>query len=609
MIRRKHFRYLKYVEDGKRQIEDCLDQQPEYNNTPESDRILTSEMHTWKDMKSQKEMFTYRHFCLESSVESYIDHVLSLPLKKRHGNIVFTENHKVRFYMDLEFQPRLDSDTDVFIPTLLEAAVRYICKIFHRVYPSVPSLHTDQFWLFSACTEKKVSFHVHGSVNHENVYWQSLMELQRFMLEHVKPALEKDYMDSDAQLLFRGGEKKNCFIDFSVYHKTQNVKLPTCCKPGKANMMLYRSPDTVNAISSERMQIEVGMICVFQYQLQQYGSLTTELPTLSPTSLESSLLGKRKHTTTSHQGPRIRCEQNVELNKALKEVVSLCFVSGSEKTVSFDSVSRHDGRYVNGTFASGSAVVCKRKQRPHTRDRMKFTGVWRSPKKAEFIVDCFSEACRGYQHAVMTSDMILIQCIFPDMKQKNVEEEEESKEENKIEIKEEEENKIEKEEEKESKIEESKEEKEQEEIEEVTPEPSYVQLLPVPARGFLTHAEKQLQEATEYDEAFQLLVVYTAVKGNEDVYYFFRDDVRQNKTEWCFLHLYTASHPNIPGSKSKFTPLGYYSLDELFTTITKQQQQQQQQHVILPSNLFRKNNIRPLPASYFASKKKKTKVS
>jgi hypothetical protein len=269
----KSYPYLKFVEDGRRTIAECLFESDEFKARPVEQRVVSSTFRS-----SGKVGF----FRLHADVSALCQWVERTPVPDRNSCIVLLENQPVRMYLDVEQDTAAEMGREE-VECLLKDVGDVLQDAFASAYPSVAAaadgLAIDRWWYFSASHSKKVSFHIHADPDSPHPAWSSVVELAAFMKGHVKSMLEREWLAGTPRarrLKWKKGNQMEWFIDFSVYSRSRSMKLPLCCKPTKTTMALFQAPAGVQNIS-ERKQLEVGMPQVWPHS----PAVFTMLPNLS----------------------------------------------------------------------------------------------------------------------------------------------------------------------------------------------------------------------------------------------------------------------------------------------------------------------------------------
>jgi hypothetical protein len=216
-------------------------------------------------------------FRLYGTVNNFIDEILSTPTCERHFATVTLDharlpkaNGRDRLYAFLDCEARGAPWTDAprSKTALLDALGIFYCKTFAVAFPQHTPWDWAEIWVFSKEAPMEVSFHLHST----QCVWDSAEDQKAFM-QQLKIDIEDAYLDTTHQdnkaartICIKGEDDKlHHFVDWSVYTKTQFLKLPLCMKPGKACMTMFRAPASEPPNPPERRQLEAGMIVATTY--------------------------------------------------------------------------------------------------------------------------------------------------------------------------------------------------------------------------------------------------------------------------------------------------------------------------------------------------------
>jgi len=394
----RSFHFLKYEDDGKKRAEDCLFAWMDYKTIEPHERIVTSEF-----VKKADGTGGFGEFRLEYSRSSFFNRILSLPEDKRHSCTNITEDQMVLLYLDLEFEVRYETDTMEVIHTFIQTAIQFIKEMFEKTYPA-NDLHVDNFWIFSASTESKISLHVHADPCLSGVVWKNAKELRMFMIDaQTELSTRHEQGDKITECLFRLNKKQvlKTFIDFGVYSaSSQNVKLPLCSKPGKETMKLLHKP--VDAKDwSLTTQLNVGMITVRVLD----DSIQQLLPSIITDEITSSVVKQKRQKTN----------QNVSYitsTDARKPILLQLLKPYVGEMAAFYQVSITE-RNLQGSFTRGSAI-CVLAKRLHKSNGVKFNGYLHDSRDTLSIhLSCFDDSCHGNSRLIQSFDIGIINCLFP----------------------------------------------------------------------------------------------------------------------------------------------------------------------------------------------------
>ncbi len=215
------------------------------------------------DLRVSASSFKYRGYgpyTIDANRESLFKRILATPPDKRHFCVTIMNGDRVYSYLDLDAGAAwLDENGKFPEPAPMIEAVKHIfCDAFEscfkRQFPWDATM-----WIFQCTQPTKLSLHVHADPWKSGDYiWATTADLGYFVKHHVQPRALRAFKDRGdplhayGRMLYRappcstgaigveaGENNHTSFIDHAVYNKSQQVKLPLCCKPDKPAMMLF----------------------------------------------------------------------------------------------------------------------------------------------------------------------------------------------------------------------------------------------------------------------------------------------------------------------------------------------------------------------------------
>lgn len=346
----------------------------------------------------------YRQF---ESEEKKLDFILSKTENDRTFCTVVFPKQPLYFYADLDRKRLSDEESGETLATItskMHAALRFVESIFTKTYPG-HSLHIENMWTFEAVSPTKWSFHIHADPWAEAALWANVDELSWFMKKVVKPAIEAAFEDDDPDVLIFCNKQNqddpiDTFLDFAVYGKMQNVKLPLNCKPGKTTMNLYQYPSYAQRHTCDRRQLMVGRIVA----IPGATTATQALPLLFESEEVKQTKASRKRNATA-----ISVDSIVVINETdpVRSIVIEIAKQELGTSVNLYNLSITETR-IKGSFSAGTAM-CPFQKRVHNGNRIYMSGSSQLPH-LEFR--CFDETCKGMFHvAKLTNQQMFV--LFP----------------------------------------------------------------------------------------------------------------------------------------------------------------------------------------------------
>jgi hypothetical protein len=324
-----------------------------------------------------------RQYVLDGSRAALFDRVLETPEEARYFCSIVPEDLPVLFYADIDVKqpvaPATPFDRDAVLGTVLTT----IEQCYRRAYgPDVRSLR-KHLWVFEACTETKVSFHLHGSPSTPHVVWASREQLRAFITQQNVSHLVQQALSAT----------QNVF-DTSVYSKNSLFKLPLCSKPGGQAMALYQWGSGLRP--SDREQLDAGMITLPVVTAAWHWLALLEVRKVSSAPAVAGCSG-----TTTHRGTIAAHQPDDGLidmvSKLLTPTAGAAAMIDPSEWRRYNNPTRVQGVYVRQTAKCPFVGRCHRSNRLCFRVTLVDAGA-KDGRRVQLAISCFG--CPGRYHRV-----------------------------------------------------------------------------------------------------------------------------------------------------------------------------------------------------------------